>query len=331
MEKKQAPLPPIDTIISAYESSSQNTRKVIDATLVSSTPKIRKMIVEYLVRYQNQEGELKEESLIGKVYSDEDKGLASYQFLKYLWENGFDVNPQHTIVRPITYLKQWRMLLMSKSPGKTMDDWIHDPNVNSKQLSCLVADWLTQLHSIPLTTVRTAARTRATADINRFYDDLVERLPQEKERLISLYLQLAQQSKLLKANETVLLHGDFHTKNLFISGQRVIAIDFDHHFAGDPAWDIAYLACQIQVSSFFKKGDFDYLKPMVKCFIERYLDSHPTYKRKHFLNRLAIYSARSLFESLHYELCVLNTGKFSIVDPFLTKCELYLKGIDVNE
>lgn len=319
-------LPTIEEIISAYELSYGTSRKVLQANLVSSTPKIRKMILEYHLIYRNRNGELKGESLIGKVYSDQKKGIESYWFLQYLWNHGFGADRQYTIVRPIGYLQQYRLMLMAKSPGKTLDDWIHDPSSDNQQNAFLIADWLTRMHRIPLTSVRSAVRTRATADVKRFFQDLSERLPNEKAKLKSMYDQFVQNSGKLKTEQKVLLHGDFHTKNVFLHEQRVIAIDFDHHFAGDPAWDVAYLACQIQVSAFFKKGNFDYFQSMVKDFINKYLDAHPSYNRQEFLERISLYSARSLFESLHYELCVLNTGKFDIVDPFLTRCNRYLQG-----
>ncbi|WP_045521868.1 aminoglycoside phosphotransferase family protein [Neobacillus niacini] len=319
-------LPAIEDIISAYQDCYGTSRQVLQAVLISYTPKIRKMILEYLVTFRNQDGELEEESLIGKVYSDQKKGIESYRFLQYLWNNGLGSDPQYTIVHPIAYLQKWRLMIMSKSPGKTLDDWIHDPNMNSKQLAFLISEWLTRMHEIPLTEIREATRTRANADMRRFYEDLTERIPKEKSRLKSIYDKFIKNSEKNRTDETVLLHGDFHTKNVFLHEENVIAIDFDHHFAGDPAWDVAYLACQIQVSGFFKKGNFDFFQPMIKYFIEKYFDAHPAYDKQSFLDRISLYSARSLFESLHYELCVLNTGKFTIIDPFLTKCELYLQG-----
>jgi aminoglycoside phosphotransferase len=324
--ENQTRLPSNEAIISAYEDCYGNSRKVLEVTLVSSIPKIQKLIAEYVVVYLNQDGELKEESVIGKMYSDSNKGDASFQFLQYLWENGFGTDPQYTIVRPIAYFDEWKMMIMSKSPGQPLDDWIHDPGVNNKQLAFLIAEWLTRVHSLPLTEVRQLERTRANADLNRLYEGLTELIPSGKEQLKSIYDDFVRISDQLKSDKTVLLHGDFHTENVFIDDQKVIAIDFDHHFAGDPAWDVAYMACQIQVSSFFKKGDFDYFKPMIEYFIDTYLDTNPAYSRQAFLDRISIYSARSLFESLHYELCVLKTGNFSIVPPFLEKCELYLQG-----
>ncbi|WP_085993817.1 aminoglycoside phosphotransferase family protein [Oceanobacillus senegalensis] len=324
MENKER-LPSNKVIRSAYENHYKNGRQVIKVDLVSSTPKIRKMIAEYLVTYRTPTGEVKKESLIGKVYSNVQKGIDSYQFLKYLWENGFRSNPQFTVVRPIAYLKKWGLMIMSKSPGKTVDDWMYDPKVDNKQLASLIAYWMSQMHAIPLTEIRKKSQTRANSDIRRFYEDLEKCIPKEQSRLRELYHHFMKESGRLNTDKEVLLHGDFHTKNVFMHKDQVIAIDFDHHFDGDPAWDVAYFACQIQVSSFIKKGDFDFFQPMVKHFITKYLELNPSYNRQAFLNRLALYSARSLFESLHYELCVLNTGKFHIVDAFLSKCEQYLQ------
>jgi streptomycin 6-kinase len=319
-------LPPLEEIISVYHACYGTSRRVLQAKLISTTTKIRKMILEYQIIYCNQAGERVEDNLIGKVYSDQKKGIESYQFLQYLWNNGFGADPQYTVVRPIAYLEQWRLMLMSKAPGRTLDDWIHEVNMDSRQLAYLLADWLTRMHRIPLTEVREATHTRANADVNRFFKELSALLPQEHARLKSIQHEFILNSKELLTNHLVLLHGDFHTKNVFLHENQVIAIDFDHHFAGDAAWDVAYLACQIKISGFFKKGDFYYFRSLITDFFERYLDNNPSCRRSDFLKRMSLYSARSLFESLHYEICVLKTGNFAIVDPILSICEHYLKG-----
>lgn len=323
-------LPSIETIKLAYQNSYGNSRTVLDVELISTTSKIRKMIIEYLVTYRNSKGEVRKESMIGKVYSDSYKGLTSFRFMQYLWKNGFEQDSQYTMVRPIAYLQTWKLMLMSKAPGKPMDELLHDPNVNLEELGFHVTNWLTKMHSIPLTGVRKLPYTRADADVSRFYQDLIKNIPKYSGRLKDIHEGLIQRKEKLESIETVLLHGDFHTKNLFIHDKNVIAIDFDHHFAGDPAWDVAYLSCQIGLSGFFKKGDFEYFQPVIKDIIERYLLTHSSYNPDSFLERLFIYSARSLFESLHYELCVLNTGNDSIVEPFLNKCERHLQGNDFS-
>jgi len=319
-------LPSTEEILSAYQDSYGTNRTVTQVSLVFSKPKIRKLIVEYLVTYRNQHGEWKQDSLIGKLYADQKEGLLSYQFLQYLWKNGFNTDPNHTIVRPIAFLQPYGMLIMSKSPGKTLDDWIHGSSVNSKQLALLIAGWLTRMHAIPIKEIREGTLSRANAEVGRYYRELSELLPAYKSKLKAMYDVFVQNSHKLGTEDKVLLHGDFHTRNVFIDAQQVIAIDFDQHFAGDPAWEVAYMASHVQVSSFFKNGNFDYFQSMIQFFIDKYLDNHPSFNRQAFLERVSLYSARTLFESLHYDLCILKTGNLSIVDPFFIKYEQNLQG-----
>jgi hypothetical protein len=322
----QTKLPPLEEITSAYLANISHSGQVLQVTLISSKPRILGLILEYLVTYRTEDGEIKKESLIGKMYFDESKGLASFQFLQYLWENGFTDEPRYTIVRPIAYLPHWKILLMSKAPGKRLDDCLHDPNIDGNLTAFLIANWLTHMHSTPLTETRATTQKRGDIDVKPYYEELTALIPEEETRLKSIYHQFLQKLDHPSINPVVLLHGDFHTRNIFIGDSQIVAIDFDHHFIDDPAWDVAYLACQIQISSYFKKGDFHYLQPVVKHFIDTYLHTHPSYNRESFFDRLALYSAHTLFESLRYELCVLKTGKLTILEPFLTECQLNLQG-----
>lgn len=326
VQQPQFSIPPTEEIISAYQASYDDKRQVLQVVLISSTRKIRKRILEYLVTYRNRNGESKEETVIGKMYSDQAKGFASYRLMQYLWKNGFDTDSPYTIVRPVAYIQHWRMLLMTKAPGKTLDEQIHDPGTNTHHTALLVANWLARLHAIPVPEMKGSTRTRANADVRRFYEELAELMPSEAARLKHICDQLLKKSERAWTDQAALLHGDFHPKNIFINEQQVIAIDFDHHFAGDPAWDVAYLGCQMQLNGFFQKGDFDYFRPVIRHFIETYLDAHPSCNRESFYDRLSLYSARSLYESLHYELCVLKTGKLTILEPLLARCQLHLQG-----
>lgn len=322
---EQLPLPPIQQITSSYEASlTGDCRRVLTSTLVSSTAKMRKIILEYKVAYNNQQGDEVEEHVVGKRYSNGEKGLASSQLMQYVWDHGMGTDPHYRIVRPIAYLKTWQLLLMSQAPGRTLHDCIHAGT--GKQAAFLAATWLTRLHSISPANIQKKERTRANADISRFVKELEIAVPDKLSDIQSIYSRMLTKSAIQWTGPPVLLHGDFHPNNVFLDGQRVFAIDFDHHFAGDPAWDVAYLACQIQISGFFKKGDFHYFDPVVRHLIDIYLDCHPSYDRQSFLDRLFLYRANSFFESLHYHLCVLKDGTINTVDVFLGECEQALQG-----
>ncbi|SDN60080.1 Phosphotransferase enzyme family protein [Paenibacillus sp. yr247] len=323
---EQLPIPPLEQITSAYEASpTGDCRRILTSTLVSSTAKMRKFILEYSMAYTNQQGEEALEIVVGKLYSNGEKGLASYQLMQYVWDRGMGTDPYYRIIRPIAYLETWQLLLMSQAPGRTLHECIH-AGTDVKQAAFLAANWLSRLHSIPPANIQKNERTRANANINRFVKDLEIAVPNKLSDIQSIYNGLLTKSAMKWTGHPVLLHGDFHPNNVFLDGHRVYAIDFDHHFAGDPAWDVAYLACQIQLSGFFKQRDFHYFDPVVRHLIDSYLDFHPFYDRQSFLDRLFLYRANSLFESLHYHLCVLKDGTLDIVDVFLGECEQALQG-----
>ncbi|MBP1155870.1 MULTISPECIES: aminoglycoside phosphotransferase family protein [unclassified Paenibacillus] len=319
-------LPPIEQVTSAYEASFDNDgQQVLSTTLTSFTPKLRKCILEYNVASMNPFGERVEEAVIGKVYSRTETGNDCYHLMQYVWNHGMDTDPYYTIVRPLAFVSHLRLFLMSKAPGKTLDDYIHTAQ-DGKQGAYLAANWLARLHSIPPSQIQNNKRTRSGADIGRFVHELETAVPNKSSSFRSIYNRLLVQSGKPWTGQPVFLHGDFHPKNVFLDEERVVAIDFDHHFAGDPAWDVAYLACQIQISGFFKRGDFHYFDPIVRYLVDVYLELHPAYNRTSFVERLCLYRARSLFESLHYELCVLKKGDLHIVDLFLNECEQSLDG-----
>ncbi|WP_163100528.1 phosphotransferase family protein [Peribacillus alkalitolerans] len=319
-------LPSMEEIAYVYDDCfRQENRQVLSVILTSSTAKLRKWILEYQVTYLNEEGKKEEEFLIGKIYSDQEKGIASYQVLKYLWANGMANEPAYTIIRPIAYIESYSFLLMSKAPGKALNDYLGESTENI-QIASRVASWLKHLHDIPATMLREMKQTRGKVDLTRFYKDLALLLPEKENRLKALYISLQEESAKPWNVQPVMLHGDFHLKNLFVDEKHVTAIDFDHHFFGDPAWDVAYLSCQVQIRGILKEGNFYQYQPFVISFLETYLNDFPEHMKGEYYKRFYLYRARSLFESLHYELCVLNTGKLDIVDAFLGECELSLQG-----
>lgn len=52
------------------------------------------------------------------------------------------------------------------------------------------------------------------------------------------------------APDRTLVHGDFSPKNLLVSGNRLILLDFECAHAGDPAFDIGFLASHLVLKTF---------------------------------------------------------------------------------
>ncbi|MEX2460164.1 MAG: phosphotransferase [Paenibacillaceae bacterium] len=320
-------IPSLKEVTQAYETWFNGDRVVLSCSLISATPKMRKWILEYHLIYCHSQNETGEDYLIGKMYSDPEKGLVSFKTMQYLWEHGMGFSPDYTIVRPIAFLPSFQMLIMSKAPGKTLDAYILYTN-DGKQAVYNVAKWLNHLHAIPSQTLKMdhTYKTRVDLDVTRYVTELQIKVPQRSAAFIAYHKNFLRKASYIQKGPSVSLHGDFHTKNVYVNENHVTAIDFDHHFVGDPAWDVAYLACQIQLRGYFIRGDFHHFDSIVKYFITTYLDDYPSCDREAFMERLALYRARSLFESLHYEIVICNKKKLDIVNAFVRECELSLQG-----
>lgn len=317
---------PLKDLIAAYEANFiDEQRQVLCFTMASCKPKMKKWIIEYAVTYRNQQGEVTEEALIGKIFSDPAKGTASYRLMQHLWVNGMNDQLDYTIVRPIAYLPSYNLLLMSKAPGQMIQSWLFETK-QAVHASYQIALWLIQLHNVPLMHTHDSRIPRAETDLTRLLDELIVAVPNKAAALKSFIDRLLRHSLNEQVGSSAMLHGDFHIKNVFWDGMKVTAIDFDHHFIGDKAWDVSYHACQMQLSAFYKKGDFYYFQPAIKTLIDTYVFRIPEAERASFLERLSYYRARSLFESLHYEICVCKTSALHIIDPLLKECEMSLQG-----
>jgi thiamine kinase-like enzyme len=317
--------PSLEEIRSIYEMDTNNKRHVTKVELMSVLPRLQDTILEYLVTYV-QEGNIKKEAVIGKAYSQYEKGISSYHFLKFIWTNSFHDLQQFKVVRPIAFIPKQNLFLMSKAPGKKLEECLYDRTVDHTHIANQIAKWLHHMHNIPHTSFQARTSKRTNPKINRYFHELVVLLPHERSRLTSICQQLSQKIDSLPIDQTMLLHGDFHTRNIFLTPSQVVAIDFDHHFIGDPAWEIAYLICQIEISSYFKLGVFDAFYVMIQKMVSTYLQANPFYDCDQFNDRISFYRVCCYLESLHYELCVLKTGNQVISEPFLDHCQTCLQG-----
>jgi thiamine kinase-like enzyme len=320
--------PSLEEIRSIYETNTNNKRHVTKVELISILPRLQDTILEYLVTYV-QEGSIKKEAVIGKAYSQYEKGISSYHFLKFIWTNSFYDLKQFKVVRPIAFIPKQNFFLMSKAPGRKLEECLYDRTLDHIHIANQIAKWLTHMHNIPHTSFQVSTPKRTNPEINRYSHELIVLLPHEQSRVTSICQQLSKKLNSLLIDRAVLLHGDFHTRNIFFTPSQVVAIDFDHHFIGDPAWEIAYLICQIEISSYFKLGVFDAFSVMIQKIVATYLQANPFYDCDQFYDRLSFYRVCCYLESLHYELCVLKTGNQVIPEPFLHHCQTCLQGKNI--
>ncbi|HEX7050565.1 MAG TPA: phosphotransferase, partial [Longimicrobiales bacterium] len=223
------------------------------------------------------------------------------------------------IARPIAYLAPWRLVLMSKAPGRTLAASLEDPR-HARRRGAEAAAWLARLHGVPLPDPPPAGDPAREAGPERFVRELAAAAPDHAARIDALGRLLAEGGA-PRSSRAVLLHGDLHPRNVFIDADRVTVIDFDHCTAGDPAGDVAYLVSQIQVAGFLRFGDFHWHDAAARAALATYLRQRPPVEPDAFLTRVARYRARWLLESLHYELCVVRARRPETVPAFLGEAE----------
>lgn len=321
---QEAPFPPAATVLEAVQEADCIRAGVCEAVReVSRARRLRKWIIEYRILRCGPAGELREESVVGKSYAD-DRGVVAYRLLWHLWRHGLGAGSRYTIARPIAYLEPWRLLLMSRAPGRTLAANLLDP-VHACRRAAEAATWLARLHVIPLPDPPPGGDPAREAGPGRFIRELGAAVPGQRARIVALG-QLLAEGGAPRSSHVALLHGDLHPRNVFIDADRVTVIDFDHCTAGDPARDVAYLISQIQVAAFLRFGDFHRHDASARAALTTYLRKRPPLEPDAFLTRVARCRARWILESLHYELCVVHARRPEIVPAFLGEVERSLEG-----
>jgi aminoglycoside phosphotransferase (APT) family kinase protein len=123
------------------------------------------------------------------------------------------------------------------------------------------------------------------------------------------------------AHPRVFLHGDLHPRNIFIDGDAITVIDFDHAAVGDPAWDAGYLLGQMQLTACERWRDIDRLKHIGARFLSEFTSGPDMPDAGAFARRATRYRALTLLESLHYRCCVLHAAGPDLSEILLGECE----------
>jgi Ser/Thr protein kinase RdoA (MazF antagonist) len=274
--------------------------------------KMRKMFFEVEVRGK---GGLRH--YIGKIYGS-DRGKTHFEALQHLRSAGFCPPSSFTVVHPVVYLEEHCLLLQEKAPGRPLADVLSDGNPVATKAVAEAALWLATLHS---TFVDVHARIdKVAANITRYVSELASVLPRESARLEGL---MSRALSALLTPDLILVptHGDFHSKNVYITEDgRVTLIDLDTFGRQEPAADVAYFLAQTAIIDHHRHGSFALSEQHRGGFLRCYESASPSVPR----DRIALHLGITFLQSLHYELCVLHTRNLAIVELWLRNIERFL-------
>jgi hypothetical protein len=301
----------LDQIVSLVQDALPD-EDVLECRVVRLRKKLRKLFFEILV--QSTAGTRR---YIGKVYRS-DRGQAQFDALRCLRAAGFCPPSSLTVVEPLTYLAEQCLLVVEKAPGKPLGEFVYAGGATAKDALARAATWLTTLHGKVLDG---ASRVETVANaVSRYGRELATALPREAtrlERLTTCALTELRSPSL----ELVPSHGDFHSNNIFVSDDgRVTLIDLDTFGLQESVADVAYFLAQTAIMGYHHYRSFTVSQEQRAWFLRCYCHGSSAVRN----DRLAVHLAIAFLQSLHYEICVLHTRNFGIVEPWLGNIDRFL-------
>ncbi len=246
--------------------------------------------------------------VVAKVYAVE-CGLHALEALQKLWNTGFQAPSRYRVTRPKGYSLEQGTLFQAKAPGVPWADLLGGDETAMSEASARAAAWLIRLQKSALPDIVNSGHEegygalvrRVTQELISTYPRHLSRLQPAAERLVTL----------LPSDAITLVpsHGDFHPENVFLTSDHKTVIDFDRFGLREAAYDVGYAMGQLLFMSYIRLGDFAPGAQAALAFWRHYsLEGCASW------TRVAVQVARLLFQSLHYELCILRSNPPGILE-----------------
>lgn len=85
-----------------------------------------------------------------------------------------------------------------------------------------------------------------------------------------LTARIEEMVEVLSQSRRCLVHGDFSPKNILLNESRLVVLDCEVAWYGEPTFDVAFLIHHLLLKSIYRKEDGPVHDQMIHCFIENY-------------------------------------------------------------
>ena len=196
-----------------------------------------------------------------------------------------------TVPEPVAWFPEKNLLIQEKAPGASIVDAMQQQS-GETGFARDAALWLRELSTLKLNFPRAGLDFEDSEKRSRDLSDA-----SGNARVIDLW----RDANLMLAREPGDLcpsHGDFHPMNVFVSRDRVTAIDLDTLASRDRETDIGYFLAQTAIFGVHLFGSFGETSNLRNEFLRHCgpLDRH----------RVVAHMAAAILQSLHYDLCILR-------------------------
>lgn len=264
--------------------------------------------------------ELRQARVLAKMYR-RGAGPVCNQALRTLWDAGFRAPQTARVPRPYGYSAKWSVLIQEFVSGAPWVSFLGTDSDALRAASESSADWLLALQRSCVSAPRREIEyERRYYDLPRFVDELVRLHPEYDASLRDVLERLEPELQLELPR--LPSHGDFNPKNVLFAEGAATAIDFDTFGSREAAFDVGYAVAQLLVMSHLTVGDVGPGRDAAVAFWARYVaeggDAH--------FERVSVHVARTLVQSLHFELITLGTANAQVLDIWPELARTWLNG-----
>ncbi|MBE7539118.1 MAG: phosphotransferase [Opitutaceae bacterium] len=131
----------------------------------------------------------------------------------------------------------------------------------------------------------------------------------------------AEAGRLARTN-LALVHGDYSPKNLLVSHDRIVVLDAECGWYGDPAFDTAFLLCHLHLKTLLHRADPARLLDLVPAFWNAYGTALGSRATADLESRTVLLLAALMLARVHGKSPVeyLKPGDGDIVTAFAVRC-----------
>jgi Phosphotransferase enzyme family len=233
-----------------------------------------------------------ERRFYAKVYRDEGQGQQTHKVLRELWSQAGANGEAFTVVRPVSYLSDFRALILEEAPGMTLEEILlgeSDPNQAVRRAAQALAAF-NQGDAPARTREYLLADHEAVLErARRLLEWACPQMRLEVESIIGGVLGGLEEVPLGPT------HRDLKPDHIFVDGERTIFIDLDSFAKADPVLDPAYLLARLAAMPALFPIAPERAHAAAREFAEEYFSQVPS----KWQERLPFHYAGALVEVAH--------------------------------
>ncbi|MEQ1880543.1 MAG: phosphotransferase [Burkholderiales bacterium] len=255
-----------------------------------------------------------------------DSGIETVKVMRDLWECRAHGRGEFGLARPLSYQSEHRLLWQEAVEGETLDTHL-DRQVLDCPLLAKVGSAVAAFQASAITAPRALSLKDMIADLDETVRLLTLVQGRTPSRVRAVVERLKTSSSKLARTPPATLHGDLHSKNILVSGDRVVLIDLDRVSTGPALSELGGLAAEILYRSLLRKTAPEEHQPLVDALIQGYRSAVPWATPSCDVRWFT--AAALLRERVFRCLTSLKPGRVEIIDELVRLADQLSQGLHV--